>query len=300
VKIRSWYSSSLNLLDETRFSSYDRVFTSSVKLDERTDYIHEIFHRHGVSLSYVRYDFDSASIIIDGRSFGVMNFDSFDFNLERVAIDVTSLSFPEILHLLRIFNFRAKSFDLIYIQPSEYSQDESIKNFDRPYTSALSDDGVGLYQLPPYIGYSDNLVTFCFLGWEGHRLGAFLNSDEFYTPELNCLVGVPPFKFGWENKTFSNNYRYLAEYYRSGVLKFVYAGANDPIYTYNLIDIKYRSSRYERKNLCLIPFGTKPAAVSVAMFAINNPSVVLLYDFVEKKKHRTSGKDIVNVWKVAV
>ena len=81
MKIRSWYSSSLNLLDETRFSSYDRVFTSSVKLDERTDYIHEIFHRHGVSLSYVRYDFDSASIIIDGRSFGVMNFDSFDFKL---------------------------------------------------------------------------------------------------------------------------------------------------------------------------------------------------------------------------
>ena len=67
MEIRSWYSSSLNLLDEIRFSSYDRVFTSSVKLDERTDYIHAIFHRHGVSLSYVRYDFDSASIIIDGR-----------------------------------------------------------------------------------------------------------------------------------------------------------------------------------------------------------------------------------------
>ena len=82
---------------------------------------------------------------------------------------------------------------------------DKIKSYD------LSDDGLGIQQVPPYVGFSDNSRLFFFLGFEGHRFGALINSDEFDTSNVTCLIGSPPFKLGWENKTLSNNYKQLLE-----------------------------------------------------------------------------------------
>jgi hypothetical protein len=113
---------------------------------------------------------------------------------------------------------------------------------------------------------------------------------------LTCIIGSPPFKFGWGNTTLSNNYKQIEEMNHGSSLRFKFAGANDPVKTYEVINQVYESAKYEHNSICLAPLGTKPSAIAAAQFAVNNTNVVVIYDYVEKKNKRSSGTDAVHLW----
>jgi hypothetical protein len=296
IRVHSWTSDLVQNIDlESLTAHYNYTYTSSNQFDDRSDWTFKYIKgisKQVISLSYCPVEVE---LSIAESKYGLRNLHNYEVPSGEILIDATSLALPEMLQIFHILKSKKRSFDVLYVQPTGYTEKKSdgldkIKSFD------LSDDGLGIQQVPPHVGPSDNSMLFFFLGFEGHRFGAIINSDEFDTRNVTCLIGAPPFKLGWENKTLSNNYKQLAEISTSSNTRYKFAGANDPIKTYELIEQVYNAATYEKQALCLAPFGTKPAAIAAAQFAVNNSKVVMLYDYVKKKLKRSSGTDLVHKW----
>jgi hypothetical protein len=296
IQIQSWVSEYVNNIDSNlKPKEYDFTFTYIDKFDDRSDWTYKHICKISKEIIPVSYCPQEVSLTIGECEFGIRSLDKYDLPNGKILVDATTLALPELLHLFDLLNTKKKAFDVLYVQPTRYTEIKA-DGIDKIKTFDLSDDGLGIQQVPPYIGYSANSMLFFFLGFEGHRFGAIINSDEFDTRNITCLVGSPPFKLGWENRTLSNNYKQLAEINSTSNARFKFAGANDPIKTYEIIEQVYQSVTYEKQNLCLAPFGTKPAAIAAAQFAVNHNNVVMLYDYVKKKSKRSSGTDLVHIW----
>lgn len=274
---------------------YDIAFTCLENYDDRGNWSDQYINNISRNIFRISYNAENYSLLINDDEVKIGAIKDYILPNGRFLVDATSLSFPEIVHIFTILNHNKSDFDLIYVQPDGYTESNS-NNSETSNTFELSDDGIGIRQIPPFVGITDNSVMFITLGFEGHRLGSLINSEEYNIKDLHCLIGNPPFKIGWENNALSNNYKNL-DLIRKGMdAYFSYAGANDPIKTYETIKKIYKSSEYERKKLCLVPFGTKPSAIAVAQFAVNNNRVVIIYDFVKKKRNRSSGVDLLHTW----
>lgn len=276
---------------------YDITFTCDETYDDRGDWSNQYIDKISKNIIRVSYNPKSFSLLINDDEVKIRSIRDYVLPRGKILVDATSLAFPEIVHIFTILNHNKADFDLIYVQPDGYTEKNNSKvNAERVNTFELSDDGIGLRQIPPFIGATDNSIMFITLGFEGHRLGSIINSEEYNIKDFYCLIGTPPFKVGWENIALSNNYKNLDSINRNMNAYFSYAGANDPVKTYETINNIYKSSEYEKKKLCLVPFGTKPSAIAIAQFAVNNDGIVVIYDFVKKKRNRSSGVDLLNTW----
>jgi len=296
INIHSWISQRADEAESNPHEQkYKVAFTDVNECDERGGWSSNYIRGIAQQVVSVAYSSSGVTLSIDNVEYSIRDLGDYNIPAGKILIDATSLALPELLHLFGMLNEGKKSFDVIYVQPTEYAKSETSE-LDKVKTFDLSDDGIGIQQIPPYIGYSEKTMIFFFLGWEGHRLGALINSEEFDSRNITCLIGAPPFKVGWENISLSNNYIQLSQISSSPNARFKFSGANDPVKTYEVIEQIYKAAVYERKNLCLAPFGTKPAAIAAAQFAVNKSNVVMLYDFVKKKNKRSSGTDLLHLW----
>ena len=296
INIQSWISQGAGEAEaNSHKQKYKVAFTDANECDERGGWSSKYIKGIAQQVISVAYSSSDVALSIDNQEYSIRDLRDYNIPAGKILIDATSLALPELIHLFGMLNEGKKSFDVMYVQPTEYAESEASE-LDKVKTFDLSDDGIGIQQVPPYIGYSEQTMIFFFLGWEGHRLGALINSEEFDSRNITCLIGTPPFKVGWENVSLSNNYIQLAQINSSSNARFKFAGANDPVKTYEVIEQIYKAAVYEGKNLCLAPFGTKPAAIAAAQFAVNKNNVVMLYDFVQKKKKRSSGTDLLHLW----
>lgn len=295
IEIESWATHLVSEVEADQVPKYIVAFTDAEKCDDRCDwtanYIRNVSH-DVVTAEYHPFD---ALLSIGDVTYTLQNLDDYYIPEGNILIDSTSLSLPEILHLFTLLNIKKRDFDVLYIQPTDYAKNEPT-GIENVASFHLSDDGIGIQQLPPYVGMSVNSKIFFFLGWEGHRLGALIYSDEFDIKNITCLIGVPPYQIGWENVTLSSNYKQLMDINNSTNVRFKYAGANDPVNTYEIIEAVYKSTEYDKSKLSLAPFGTKPSAIAAAQFAINNSNLIMLYDFAKKKRKRSSGTDLLHIW----
>ncbi|MBQ4812700.1 hypothetical protein J8M20_15175 [Pseudoalteromonas luteoviolacea] len=277
---------------------YVTAFTCPAKYDDRGDWVNSYLTQVADTVLTVSYDPINIQLTIGNKVFGIQDFDGYTLPNGKVLVDATSLALPEVVHLFRLLKHKKTPFDVIYVQPSGYNERKE-KSLDRVVSFDLSDDGLGAQQLPPFVGFSSDASMCLFLGFEGHRVGSIIHSDEYNTNNATCLIGAPAFQIGWENQAFANNYKQIQELSKNMNARLRFAGANDPIKTYETIDTIYTSLKYDKKGLCLAPFGTKPAAIAAAQFVVNNDGVILLYDFVQKKARRSSGTDLIHVWSFA-
>jgi hypothetical protein len=296
IALHSW---STNLVNEISLAKntkqYSIAFTNYSKFDERSNWTFEYISKITTKVSQVTFCPDSVALTIDDICHGIRQVERHALPSGNILIDATSLALPEILNLFELLKLKKRRFDVLYVQPTEYNS-TGVSSLDTVKSYDLSDDGIGIEQVHPNVGYSDSSHIVFFLGWEGHRFGGLINSDEYNTSNLTCVIGTPPFKFGWENITLSNNYKQIEEINCNPSARFKFAGANDPVKTYEVIDQIYQSAKYEQQNLCLAPLGTKPAAIAAAQFAVNHSNVVVIYDYVEKKNKRSSGTDLLHLW----
>lgn len=296
IEIQHWKTQTVNQVNiDSLLATYDVTYTCAESYDDRGDWADEFIRKISKQVQPVSYNPDNVSIEIGAEEFGVRNLDAYSIPAGKCLIDATSLALPELIHLFSIFSKKRRKFDVIYVQPNGYNEKKN-KGIDSVTTFDLSDDGLGIQQLPPFVGFTANSSLFVFLGFEGHRVGSLIYSDEFRSDSATCLIGVPAFKIGWESKSLSSNYKQISELKNNLGGRFRFAGANDPLQTYAAIELVYSSLKYEKKSMCLAPFGTKPAAIAAAQFAVNNEGVIMTYDFVRKKKRRSDGADIVHTW----
>jgi hypothetical protein len=296
ITISDWKNSLCNELEsENLKKEYDIAFVGEQFVDDRSNWASDYLEKIAEEKKSVRFDYNDSAIFINSDPIKILNLNiPFLHKNLKLLIDATTLTFPELLYLFIYLEKNTIDFDVLYIQPQDYKQN-SDKNSTEIQPIRLSIDGLGPKPLPPYVQTSRNSSMLVFLGFEGHRLGSISNSDIFGMPEFSCLLGVPGFKAGWENKAIYNNMPYLTQL---NVKSILLSGANDPIYTYNIIEKQHKAAKYSKKNLFLAPFGTKPAGIAAANYAVNHPANLgIIYDFIQGKNGRSEGTGTAHIWK---
>jgi hypothetical protein len=287
---------------------YEKAFIGNeLDLDDRLVWICAYLDSVSRHKAVVSYNDQSASLEFENptRSIPIGLIGEIDVPEGRIILDATSLLFPELLYLMEWASLVKKPFDVIYVEPSTYTQ--------KPYRSrigmqsidySLSDDGPGLGMLPRFTLPLNDGAMVVALGYEGHRFGSLLASDEVTPSVVTGIVGVPPFVLGWERNTYSKNHIPMAEAHKNYDAEFKVAPANDPIQNYDVLKLLLKAenatNNKRKRGLHLVPMGTKPVALAMAWFAINNKGTAVLYDFIKKRKKRSSGVGKVHLWRFSV
>ncbi|HCB2040090.1 TPA: hypothetical protein MYQ91_005377 [Klebsiella pneumoniae] len=213
---------------------------------------------------------------------------------KRIIIDSTSLDFPEILYLFYAINMieDVESLTVLYIEPKEYSKSLSPEGVDEEYQ--LSDGRQPFSSLPVF---SVNTITsgiqkaslVSFLGFESSRLGQILSNDDGASfNKLLACISVPAYIPGWENKSLR---KHLLHFDSMETDLITYPGANPYAVYQTLLEIYAENPR-----LVLTSLGTKPTAIGICVFLINNhpnnsveKQLGAIYDYPIKSINRTIG-----------
>ncbi len=286
----------------------DVYFGHLIEIDDRVKWIAEYAKALSEKKSNVRYIQNDARIVFEGdvnENISVLNLDSLRKPSGKILFDATSLLFPELLYLMTWANTIGCDFDVIYVEPEAYTRKPykaSIGSHKLDYS--LSEDGPGILLLPKFVYPVDQSHLVFALGYEGHRFGSFLLSDEVSPKNITALLGVPPFELGWERNTYAKNYSMMEQAKREYPdSEFITASANDPLQNYLLlkrIRKSIASITGPRQKLQLVPIGTKPVALAMAWFATNYSETGILYDFVNKKQGRSEGVGKVHWWRFTI
>lgn len=148
ISILNWKSKIANEIDFSSLKKiYDVTYTLKNKTDEREDWVDSYINEISRRITSVRYDPVEVILHIDNEEIKIREIIKYAIPYKKILVDATSLTLPELTYLFSILNNNRKNFDVIYAQPNEYSSKkqvgvEKIKTFD------LSDDGIGIQQLP--------------------------------------------------------------------------------------------------------------------------------------------------------
>lgn len=290
----STFSDKEKFLNKVNLNSYSAIQQGSyMQIDDRTRWVSQTLSENAKEIFSVEYDDSHQYLKFDGQKISLRELvgpKNLPVISGRPIIDATSLNYPELQYLFYWFNKIEKPFDLIYVEPMSY-QPKSQDQFH------LSEDGIGLAQLPPFLGRTqNNLVYVISIGFEGHRIEALLNNDEYNNPgfqDIKVIVGVPAFKAGFDRNSLKANIGALSQVKTMSHKEVHIASANNPWVIVEYLKKVYKSlDKFAEvpQKLSLIPFGTKPTAIGMAWFAVKHPEeTIVTYDYVKKVSGRSKG-----------
>lgn len=184
-----------------------------------------------------------------------------------VIFDISCVRIPEIFTLMKYFklNIKLPKLNIIYSIPYDY-------NFTKePFTSYRSFNGdLVMYELLGYSGSgnddTENSDLFLFMGFEG-SLALKVVENSVYR-ELKLINNLPSFYPKYKDISVINHYQLMQNQYQM-----LYTPADNPFETYNLLDNIVGSN----SAVCIAPLSTKPVALGVCLFALDNDKARIVY-----------------------
>lgn len=135
----------------------------------------------------------------------------------------------------------------------------------------------------------DKAMLFVTLGFEG---GRFLQIQQYFENDRNIrpILPLPSYHAGWHGITLKGNIDIIDDTRSAAVLERF--PAIDPFRI-----VKYLQKWHDdhsARSMVVAPIGTKPHALGVALLAVNNKDVVVVYDHPIPKSSRSS--DVDKIW----
>lgn len=201
---------------------------------------------------------------------------------DRVAIDITGFSIPDIYQIIYVLKnvIKITQLDVFYTEPQTYVYEQGY--FDAYHKN------VGERNCAPVIGYynageDEREVLTIFLGFDGGLADlVYFKLGEEGKEIIHTLVvnGFPSYAPKLKDVSLFNNEDIINKIEKDNVL---YAAANNPFETYNLLCTVLEKYRGTLLNLCTI--GSKPMALGTCLFALDHlDEVKVTYPFYEKKR----------------
>lgn len=284
IQLTRWQSVSLDYLGDTGLS-YEVAFVGKGD-DERSLAAREFCRKYSSEILCVQFDLDKMTFAVNNAEINYQEFCELIKKISSLIIEATTLEIPEIAYLMLLAKENQIDFDVVYAEPESYTKHKDTGEFD------LSQDGVTTSLLPMFNYPTKQAQVLIALGFEGHRFGALLESEEYATATFTAFLGVPGFKPGMEQDCLKANTQQL----KDSLAEVKIAGASDPLYNYKIIEKIFEANQIRKKSLICAPFGTKPVAIAMITFAINNKNVSILYDFVKKNQSRSIGVNKIHLW----
>lgn len=277
------------------------IHAQNMDIDDRIEWVNKHLSSVCEERLTISYFPDRTKLAIDGSECAVTGFiDRLKLSSGRPLIDSTSLSYPEVQYLILELVNNNIEFDVIYVEPASYKkkkEERQAPNDEELFD--LSDDGCGLLHLPPFLGAdATNTLTVISIGFEGHRVAGLLKNDELSDPgmtSVRLVLGMPPFKAGFDRVSLKKNKSAIE--FCKGIPDFevCYASASNAFSMFQELN-RIKSAWIlpdqadRQRYINLVPFGTKPSAIGMALFASKNMDIsVVTYDHVEKKNGRSEG-----------
>ena len=206
----------------------------------------------------------------------------------RVAIDITGFSIPDIYQIIYVLKnvIKITQLDVFYTEPQSYVYEQGY--FDAYHKN------VGERNCAPVIGYynageDEREVLTIFLGFDGGLADlVYFKLGEEGKEIVHTLVvnGFPSYAPKLKDVSLFNNEDIINKIEKENVL---YAAANNPFETYNLLCMVLEKYRGTLLNLCTI--GSKPMALGACLFALDHlDEVKVTYPFYEKRHFDTKEK----------
>lgn len=285
------------------------IVGDNVNIDERSSFLHNQFitKNRNILKFFIKINEQNNKLIINIYKNGseerlqdlaqIMS----EYIAHNILIDMTTFDVPSLSYLIDSIHKHVNNFTICYIEPKGYKKKGQAVPRENDVSYYLSEDGNSLEYVSPFIPNIGSKITkyFISLGYESYRLAGFLESDEIETQaEINVVFGIPAFNLGWENHSIDNNYSFLNSLAKE--LSIYTIPADDPIQIYMKLTEVLRSLKPRNRaieSIVLVPLGTKPQALGMIWFAINNKNNVgLIYDFVKKIPNRTQGINKIHLW----
>lgn len=305
IEIKQWRCSSAAHAEELSNGNtvYETAIVSSeLSLDERSSWVRNYVSKISRNILYVNYDRETDSFSINNNEIPIFELNEEPVCEGKILIDTTSLEVPEIVYTIMWLKENQKEFDVLYVEPSEYQYLDTVNGEFIKRIYSISEDGPGINLLSRFLCPTNGSHIVISLGFEGHRFGAILQSDEFSQCKISGLVGVPPFNAGWERRTYAENCIAMDSALSERDAEYFISGANDPLKSYTVLDEIYKAECEKRDSnmpkFHVAPFGTKPVALAMIIFAINHKNIGIVYDFLRKKNKGSKGKGKIHIWRL--
>lgn len=275
--------------DELKFSTWD-IGIIGETVDERGCAAIEFIKINVKKIISVQYNSNDLNISINGNILNVEDFQDYLISLKgkSIILETTTLGFAEILLCSKAwFSLGSNNMDLLYIEPEQYNN-PNRKIITNKRDFELSDEVPGYKAIPgTMFMLSDRYKQFgvFFLGYEEQRLDRVFQDFEMINPSRCTIIfGVPAFKPGWEMDAIANNIRVIENKNIKGGIKF--CGAENPASVILLLEKIYKSVEPNGK-MFIVPIGTKPNGIGVALFVSIHDNVGILYDHPVKRGGRS-------------
>lgn len=275
------------------FHKWDISFVGK-PLDDRGDEANSFIETNSGKVIEVKYDEFEMTLLIDGKSTLIDDlFQEFSFiENKKILIEATTMSFAEMLLILKQSKLYNCSISILYLEPKSYSQLRTPLIIHRREFE-LSHETPGFFPIPGFVkSYSDDIIkrTIFIAGYESERIDRAIEANSI--PSNNCalIFGVPAFQAGWEMNSFANNISVIKEQRLIGDPYF--SSANNPGATYDILEEVYKSLD-SGEVMFIAPLGPKPGGIATALFLVENEDVSVFYD--HPKKTPTRSKE-VNKW----
>lgn len=289
MQLSDWKCFAFNDLPTTSECAYEFCFVGDIHLDDRSKAAMNYCVNNSKRVFTTRYSCSEITVSSHNVSLGTV--DDLLYEGGSILVDATTLDVPELLKVLEWLYKIKMPFDVCYFEPEEYVKNsQSLEELENTYV--ISDDGEGIEFIPPFLARTRNSTMVVSLGFEGHRFGAIMESEDFSPKDFVCLIGVPAFKLGMEKTSFKMNIQSLKE----SEARILMSGANDPFETNKNLD-KVLQAVDGNNAIVLAPFGTKPAALAMCVFAVNNKKQTgVIYDFAKRRLGRSTGVGMTHFW----
>jgi hypothetical protein len=236
----------------------------------------------------LRFDVSVNQLLINGEHGRVSRLNALLTGKNRILIEATTLSFPEIVYVVHAASkAKVQEMRLVYVEPNDYRR--KIKGSLCNHRDFVLSDNRRFQSIPMYQSNLQELDlgrAVFFVGYEGARLGQALEQIEILQSwKKNVVFGVPAFEAGWEIDAMANNVQHIGD--QDQVM---YAAAASAEAAYRLLsDLRMRDK--EGLPILIAPLGTKPHSIGAALFLIEHESMdqaVLLYDHPTKSSGRSN------------
>jgi hypothetical protein len=196
-----------------------------------------------------------------------------------VGIDISCFTKPYFYVIMKYLRDRVglSSVTVFYTEPKSYIFEGSLLKSYHSTSGPLS-----VMEIPGFPGeeYRDSKkILIVLLGFDG-ELSSFI-TDEISPEKTIVINGYPGYFPKFKDISMINNEKLV------GASDVKYARAHNPFEVYNLLD-NLRKSYSDNAFFNIAPLGTKPMALGACLFAINNPTVRVVYPLPEKYESVTT------------
>lgn len=252
-------------------------------------------------IKYLREDY---SILFDDNKLNFFDFEQQISSIKtiKIFIDATTLTFPELLFLLKAVNnnIHVKNIEILYVEPKEYRKAKSEINSTNVFS--LSNKFQNFSPIPTFVSAKDmEKIDFAvFLGFEKARFAKLIESDEgSHYQSFYPVIPLPAYKLGWESHTIKMHLEYLTSENGFEAKNLRMVGASNPYHTHTILA---EIATITQKKFRIIPIGTKPTTIGCAVFLVNqwastpDCSIDAIYDFPEIAPDRSMGIGRINLY----